>query len=124
MFFGGTADVLLKNCGIIVNSDDADGAMTATGASVVGATYADVVGGIDQSNNANLDFGDVNTGAPDPTNQRALNWTAIFDEMHDFELNTRGTSAGVRPGSGAAPPGCGARGRTGRARAVRACRRA
>ena len=69
MFFGGTADVLLKNCGIIVNSDDADGAMTATGASVVGATYADVVGGIDQSNNATLDFGDVNTGvdpADDP----------------------------------------------------------
>ena len=69
LFFGGTADVLLKNCGIIVNSDHDDGAMTATGASVVGATYADVVGGIDQSNNANLDFGDVNTGvdpADDP----------------------------------------------------------
>jgi Tfp pilus assembly protein PilX len=69
LFFGGTADVLLKNCGIIVNSDHADGAMTATGASVVGATYADVVGGIDQSNNADLDFGDVNTGvdpADDP----------------------------------------------------------
>ncbi|HJR20597.1 MAG TPA: TadE/TadG family type IV pilus assembly protein [Dongiaceae bacterium] len=69
LFFGGTADVLLKNCGIIVNSDHADGAMTATGASVVGATYADVVGGIDQSNNASLDFGDVNTGvdpADDP----------------------------------------------------------
>ncbi|NJO33206.1 MAG: hypothetical protein HC869_08710 [Rhodospirillales bacterium] len=69
LFFGGTADVLLKNCGIIVNSDDADGAMTATGASVVGATFADVVGGIDQSNNADLDFGEVNTGvdpADDP----------------------------------------------------------
>lgn len=69
LFFGGTADVLLKNCGIIVNSDDADGAMTATGASVVGATYADVVGGISQSNNATLDFGDINTGvdpADDP----------------------------------------------------------
>jgi hypothetical protein len=69
LFFGGTADVLLKNCGIIVNSDDADGAMTATGASVVGATYADVVGGIQQSNNSSLDFGEVNTGvdpADDP----------------------------------------------------------
>lgn len=69
LFFGGTADVLLKNCGIIVNSDDSDGAMTATGASVVGATFADVVGGIDQSNNAELDFGEVNTGvkpADDP----------------------------------------------------------
>ena len=36
---------------------------------MVGATYADVVGGIDQSNNASLDFGDVNTGvdpADDP----------------------------------------------------------
>ncbi|HVE85384.1 MAG TPA: beta-propeller fold lactonase family protein [Myxococcales bacterium] len=30
----------------------------------------------------------------DPTDQRALNWTAIFDELHDFELNTRGTSGG------------------------------
>jgi hypothetical protein len=30
----------------------------------------------------------------DPTDQRALNWTAIFDEMHDFEGNTRGTSGG------------------------------
>lgn len=69
LFFGGTADVLLKNCGIIVNSDDDDGAMTATGASVVGASYADIVGGIAQSNNATLDFGDINTGvdpADDP----------------------------------------------------------
>jgi YVTN family beta-propeller protein len=30
----------------------------------------------------------------DPTDQRALNWTAIFDEIHDFEGNTRGTSGG------------------------------
>jgi hypothetical protein len=30
----------------------------------------------------------------DPTDQRALNWTAIFDELHDFEGNTRGTSGG------------------------------
>ncbi len=29
-----------------------------------------------------------------PDDQRALNWTAIFDELHDFELNTRGTSGG------------------------------
>jgi hypothetical protein len=32
-----------------------------------------------------------------------LNWTGIFDEIHDFELNTRGNSGGVgaivhRPG--------------------------
>ncbi len=69
IFFGGTADVLLKNCGIIVNSDDENGALTATGASVVGASFADVVGGIDQSNNATLDFGEINTGvdpADDP----------------------------------------------------------
>ncbi|MEW5741689.1 MAG: beta-propeller fold lactonase family protein [Myxococcota bacterium] len=26
--------------------------------------------------------------------RRALNWTAIFDEVHDFELNTRGTAGG------------------------------
>lgn len=31
----------------------------------------------------------------DPTDQRIFNWTAIFDEMHDFELNTRGVSGGV-----------------------------
>ena len=24
-----------------------------------------------------------------------LNWTGIFDEIHDFELNTRGNSGGV-----------------------------
>jgi mono/diheme cytochrome c family protein len=29
-----------------------------------------------------------------PSDQRALNWTGIFDEMHDFELNTRGTAGG------------------------------
>ncbi|HHH27387.1 MAG TPA: hypothetical protein ENK57_03420 [Polyangiaceae bacterium] len=27
--------------------------------------------------------------------QRILNWTAIFDEIHDFELNTRGVAGGV-----------------------------
>jgi YVTN family beta-propeller protein len=26
--------------------------------------------------------------------QRVFNWTGIFDEMHDFELNTRGTAGG------------------------------
>jgi YVTN family beta-propeller protein len=31
----------------------------------------------------------------DPTDQRVLNWTAIFDEVADFEGNTRGTSGGV-----------------------------
>ena len=31
----------------------------------------------------------------DPTQQRLLNWTAIFDEVHDFENNTRGNSGGV-----------------------------
>ena len=29
------------------------------------------------------------------TRQRVLNWTAIFDEIHDFELNTRGVAGGV-----------------------------
>lgn len=29
------------------------------------------------------------------TTQRILNWTAIFDEIHDFELNTRGVAGGV-----------------------------
>ena len=30
----------------------------------------------------------------DPSDMRALNWTAIFDETDDFELNTRGVSGG------------------------------
>jgi hypothetical protein len=32
------------------------------------------------------------TGA---TQQRIFNWTAIFDEVHDFELNTRGVAGGT-----------------------------
>jgi DNA-binding beta-propeller fold protein YncE len=35
------------------------------------------------------------TFTPDGTRQRLLNWTAIFDESHDFELNTRGNSGGL-----------------------------
>ena len=31
----------------------------------------------------------------DGTDQRILNWTAIFDEIADFEGNTRGISGGV-----------------------------
>jgi hypothetical protein len=31
----------------------------------------------------------------DGADQRILNWTAIFDEVDDFELNTRGVSGGV-----------------------------
>jgi hypothetical protein len=31
----------------------------------------------------------------DPGDMRALNWTAVFDEPHDFELNTRGVSGGL-----------------------------
>ena len=31
---------------------------------------------------------------PGPTIQRALNWSAIFDEVADFELNTRNTAGG------------------------------
>jgi YVTN family beta-propeller protein len=30
-----------------------------------------------------------------PAKRRVLNWTGIFDEVHDFELNTRGNSGGV-----------------------------
>ena len=30
----------------------------------------------------------------DPSDMRALNWTAVFDETTDFELNTRGVSGG------------------------------
>jgi YVTN family beta-propeller protein len=31
----------------------------------------------------------------DPGRRRVFNWTGIFDEVHDFELNTRGNSGGV-----------------------------
>ncbi len=31
----------------------------------------------------------------DPSERRVFNWTGIFDEMHDFELNTRGNSGGI-----------------------------
>jgi YVTN family beta-propeller protein len=31
----------------------------------------------------------------DPTDQRILNWTAINDELADFELNVRGVSGGI-----------------------------
>ncbi len=35
-------------------------------------------------------------GSYGPTGERRLfNWTALFDETHDFELNTRGNSGGV-----------------------------
>lgn len=34
----------------------------------------------------------------DPSDQRILNWTSIFDELHDFELNTRNVSGGVGAG--------------------------
>ena len=42
-------------------------------------------------------------------NQRILNWSGIFDEVHDFEGNTRGASGGVgalvhRANDGATPP--------------------
>ncbi|HSE75532.1 MAG TPA: hypothetical protein VLB05_13515, partial [Dongiaceae bacterium] len=63
LLFTGAANVLLKNCGINVNSDDPSGALTAKGASVVGATYADIVGGISQSNNSELNVGKITTGA-------------------------------------------------------------
>jgi hypothetical protein len=46
---------------------------------------------------------DASYDPKDPKKRRVLNWTGIFDEIHDFELNTRGNSGGVgaivhRPG--------------------------
>jgi YVTN family beta-propeller protein len=37
--------------------------------------------------------------------QRVLNWTGIFDELHDFERNTRGVSGGLGAITTAAPGG-------------------
>jgi cytochrome c peroxidase len=39
-----------------------------------------------------------------PNDQRALNWTGIFDEMHDFELNIRGTAGGKGAITTGTPP--------------------
>jgi len=41
---------------------------------------------------------DGSFASTDPSDQRILNSTAIFDEIHDFELNTRTVSGGVGAG--------------------------
>ena len=38
---------------------------------------------------------DASYSKKDVTDRRIFNWTAVFDEMADFEGNTRGTSGGV-----------------------------
>ena len=38
---------------------------------------------------------DASYAEGDKTDQRIFNWTAVFDDMADFEGNTRGTSGGV-----------------------------
>ena len=38
---------------------------------------------------------DGSFASKDPDDQRIFNWTAIFDEVDDFENNTRGVSGGV-----------------------------
>jgi mono/diheme cytochrome c family protein len=38
---------------------------------------------------------DGSYASKDPNDRRIFNWTAIFDETADFELNTRGVSGGV-----------------------------
>jgi hypothetical protein len=47
----------------------------------------------------------------DPADQRIFNWTAIFDEIADFELNTRGVSGGIGAivSQTSAPPAAGDR---------------
>jgi len=67
---GGTADLTLENCGIIVDSESPT-AMSLVGGAVVGATYADIYGGYTKSNSSTLilEEGDPNTGVdplPDP----------------------------------------------------------
>lgn len=89
LFFAGNAEVLLKNCGINVNSDDADGAMTAQGASVVGATYAEIVGGITQGNNSELQIDDITTGA-DAVDDPYANLNVPLDtcDYYNVKVNT------------------------------------
>jgi YVTN family beta-propeller protein len=38
---------------------------------------------------------DASYDPQNPLRRRVLNWSGIFDEIHDFELNTRGNSGGV-----------------------------
>jgi YVTN family beta-propeller protein len=38
---------------------------------------------------------DASYDPQNPLRRRVFNWTGIFDEVHDFELNTRGNSGGV-----------------------------
>jgi YVTN family beta-propeller protein len=38
---------------------------------------------------------DASYDPQNPTHRRVLNWSGIFDEIHDFEGNTRGNSGGV-----------------------------
>ncbi len=51
------------------------------------------------------------THGPGAQRQRIFNWTAIFDELHDFERNTRGVSGGkgavTRPDPAIAGATCG-----------------
>lgn len=68
--FGGTANLDMEECGIIVNSS-ASNAMNLIGGAIVGATYADIVGNYTKSSNSTLDLeeGAPNTGVeelPDP----------------------------------------------------------
>lgn len=68
--FGGTSDLALEACGLIVNSDSGS-AMNLIGGSIVGATYADITGNYIKSSNSTLDLeeGAPNTGVdplPDP----------------------------------------------------------
>ena len=68
--FGGTSELQLENCGMIVNSSSSS-AMNLVGGSVVGATYADITGNYSKSINSTLDLdeGAPNTGVdplPDP----------------------------------------------------------
>lgn len=53
--FGGTSDLTLTNCGLIVNSTS-NTAMNLIGGSIVGATYADITGNYTKSSNSTLDI--------------------------------------------------------------------
>lgn len=74
--FGGTADLLLENCGLIVNSSS-NTAMNLIGGSIVGATYADITGNYTKSSNSTLEIeeGQPNVGV-DP----------LDDPFEDLEI--------------------------------------
>jgi RHS repeat-associated protein len=66
-----------------------DGCGTATAGKLIGSSIADQCGGDILSG---FNTGTCPDSRPSSSEKRALNWTAIFDEVADFDANVRGTA--------------------------------